>query len=130
MDYTFDFFSDRVHVLLGHNMTYPDAPSSLSPKGRVKYLAPLIQSMALTLRYRYFITTRNGRLGVGPYGTKPGDKCVIVVGSDVPMVLRQDDEHCRLIGNAYVDSAMDSELITMNRRLFVNSGPTQDFVLQ
>jgi hypothetical protein len=50
-------------------------------------------------------------LGIGPYDTEPGDLIFILLGSDVPYVLRRnsEDEKLRLVGEAYVHGIMDGE---------------------
>lgn len=51
---------------------------------------------------RAFFITKEGRLGLGPLGTIPGDQVSVFCGGHVPFVLRQKEESWRLVGDAYV----------------------------
>ncbi|KAF7185648.1 Heterokaryon incompatibility protein 6, OR allele [Pseudocercospora fuligena] len=55
--------------------------------------------------------TNNGHLGCGPEMAEVGDHVVIVLGAEVPYVIRKcpDGEHYALLGDAYVHGAMDGE---------------------
>ncbi|KAI6091619.1 heterokaryon incompatibility protein-domain-containing protein, partial [Hypoxylon rubiginosum] len=73
---------------------------------------------------RTFFVTASGRFGLGPAGTVPGDKVYILLGSDVPVILRQTPNSDRpshrtaisttgtrvppqlYVGQAYVDELM------------------------
>jgi hypothetical protein len=51
-------------------------------------------------------------LGIGPCDTEPGDLIFIILGSDVPYVLRRNSKNdkLQLIGEAYVHGIMDGEV--------------------
>lgn len=59
---------------------------------------------------RFVFTTREGRLGLGPSTAEPGDKIVVLLGCDVPVLLRPLDEGYRLVGECYVDGVMYGEM--------------------
>jgi len=64
-------------------------------------------------KYRLFLTQR-GYIGLCPSTARPGDKVYILLGSRVPHVLRNCDNHeagYTLIGDAFVYGAMDGELM-------------------
>jgi hypothetical protein len=58
-------------------------------------------------------------LGIGPYDTEPGDLIFILLGSDVPYVLRRngEDDKLRLVGEAYVDGIMDGEVFKRSQAI-------------
>jgi len=69
----------------------------------------------MTLRYRCFFTTVHGWIGVGPYDTKSGDFCALLLGGDVPFVLRNEGEQQALVGDCYVHGIMHGELMRLAR---------------
>ncbi|KIN02564.1 hypothetical protein OIDMADRAFT_160053 [Oidiodendron maius Zn] len=62
-------------------------------------------------RGRRPISVSGTYLGIGPCDTEPGDLVFIPLGSDVPYVLRRnnEDDKLRLIGEAYLHGIMDGE---------------------
>lgn len=77
-----------------------------------------------TARRRFFVS-REGFIGLGPPGTKVGDKICVLAGGKVPFILRDlegdergDNEskpgtYCRLLGDAYVHGLMDGQAVKM-----------------
>ncbi|TDZ20759.1 Heterokaryon incompatibility protein 6, OR allele [Colletotrichum orbiculare MAFF 240422] len=62
---------------------------------------------------RRFFTTRGGYWGLGPPLMRGGDVCAVLMGGDVPFVLRPtDDGRFRLVGQAYMYGVMYGELVT------------------
>lgn len=73
-------------------------------------------SQTLTLgptRGRVLFTSSTGYVGLAPHGTKEGDLIFIVVGADIPFLLRPCDDSYELIGEAYVQGVMDGEVLLM-----------------
>jgi hypothetical protein len=68
-------------------------------------------------RRRPFVTT-TGRLGLGPDSLEKGDKIVVLLGAELPFVLRETNpgQHM-LVGAAYVDGIMDGETLAMKKPL-------------
>ncbi|KAH6674810.1 heterokaryon incompatibility protein-domain-containing protein [Halenospora varia] len=63
---------------------------------------------------RPFLTSE-GYLGLGPANLQQGDIVAIIYGSDVPIVFRKtSEEKYLLIGEAYVDGAMDGQVLEMD----------------
>ncbi|KAI1131233.1 HET domain-containing protein [Nemania abortiva] len=61
---------------------------------------------------RTFIITSNGRMGIGPADTLPGDMITILFGGGVPYILRVDSEQTSsLVGESYIDGLMKGEAI-------------------
>ena len=60
---------------------------------------------------RSFLTT-TGMLSLGPVETREGDNVAVIPGSNVAYILRRvNDDSFLYIGEAYVDGAMDGELV-------------------
>jgi hypothetical protein len=60
-------------------------------------------------RTKPFVTAK-GHLGLGPHDIRPGDAIALVIGSQVPFVLREIvDGKYQIVGEAYVDGIMDGE---------------------
>ncbi|KAJ8132498.1 hypothetical protein O1611_g1123 [Lasiodiplodia mahajangana] len=76
------------------------------------YTGPLIAAMARSAS-RVLFTTNAGRMGVASVGVRPGDKVVILMGSDMPCILRDREEGntLRFIGESYVHGVMNGEVL-------------------
>jgi hypothetical protein len=71
------------------------------------------------------VITSSGRVGLVPAEIKPGDFVCLIMGLDVPFVLRQYNADLYiLVGEAYINGAMDGEILA-------NGGiETRDIMLQ
>ena len=59
------------------------------------------------------MTTSTGYIGLAPHGTREGDLIFVVMGAEVPFILRPYDDGYELIGEAYVQGVMTGEAIQM-----------------
>jgi hypothetical protein len=60
-------------------------------------------------------TTKQGYLGLGPLTCEEDDHIFILVGANVPFILRKGEEHrFQLVGEAYIHDIMDGELMQGN----------------
>ena len=87
----------------------PDLPQ----KDRIAlYLQPLISAL-VKLQGRVLFVTKTGYIGIASAGVIAGDRVTIVLGSDMPLLLRRREEsnHMRFISEAYVHDIMDGELM-------------------
>lgn len=75
-------------------------------------------------RGRVFFTSSTGYVGLAPSGAKEGDLVFVVMGADVPFILRPYDDGYELIGEAYVQGVMDGEVIQMEHI------PVQDIMIR
>ncbi|RFN49786.1 heterokaryon incompatibility protein [Fusarium flagelliforme] len=77
----------------------------------------------ITLAYTYcfsrsFVVTSTGNIGIGPSDTKIGDYAVVILGSDVPYVLRDNGSSCSFVGELYLEGYMNGEVaMAMEQRL-------------
>ncbi|KAH8671808.1 hypothetical protein BGZ60DRAFT_405968 [Tricladium varicosporioides] len=75
-------------------------------------LDPGFESFALGRR---FFITKKGYLGIGPKDTKVGDRVSVLLGLDVPLILRNRKEPSRggweVVGETYVQGIMEGEVI-------------------
>ncbi|KAE9372770.1 hypothetical protein N431DRAFT_439800 [Stipitochalara longipes BDJ] len=58
-----------------------------------------------------------GYLGIGPSETEPGDFVFVLLGSDVPFIMRRESntsEKMQVIGEAYLHGIMDGEVMENN----------------
>jgi hypothetical protein len=76
---------------------------SLSDRQWRSYLEELM-NMSVN---RVFFITEGGRMGLGPANTQKGDTVCILCGGQVPFVLRKEEMHWQLIGDAYLDGVMN-----------------------
>ena len=66
----------------------------------------------LYLENRSFIKTREGFIGLAPSNALPGDQVCILLGCDVPILLRPALNHqYRVVGECYVYGLMDGEAL-------------------
>ncbi len=85
--------------------------------------------MKSTMGHRCFFTTTSGYIGIGPEGCKPGDHVVLLLGGDMPFVLRSRSDHYQLIGDAYVHGVMHGELMQLYEREDPTGPQCIDFTL-
>ncbi|KAI4281776.1 MAG: hypothetical protein L6R38_003431 [Xanthoria sp. 2 TBL-2021] len=62
---------------------------------------------------RVLVTSADGRLGLAPRATKPGDKICVILGCSSPLVLRSDDNGFshKVVGECYLDGIMTGEAL-------------------
>ncbi|KAH7014782.1 heterokaryon incompatibility protein-domain-containing protein [Ilyonectria destructans] len=76
------------------------------------YLTTIEESigrMAMTLK---FCVTKNGRFGQLPVTSQPGDSICVLVGGEVPFVIRPTGRGTyTLVGECYIDGVMDGEAL-------------------
>ncbi|KAJ8128176.1 hypothetical protein O1611_g5460 [Lasiodiplodia mahajangana] len=60
---------------------------------------------------RRLCTATDGLVGLAPPNSVPGDKVALLLGGRVPVVLRQDADGYRLVGEAYVHGAMYGKMM-------------------
>ena len=65
---------------------------------------------------RKFFTTTKDLIGLGPRSMSKGDVICIMSGGRVPYVLREEGDHHRLIGEAYVHGLMEGQAVDANTR--------------
>lgn len=91
----------------------PDFMPGLSfSERRAAYLRPLL-TMLCKLQGRVLFITTQGYMGLCSAGVEKGDLVSILLGCDMPILLRKRDEnhHLRVIGEAYVHGIMDGEAV-------------------
>jgi hypothetical protein len=71
---------------------------------------------------RRFITTRNGKMGLAPVPTRPGDLVCILFGAAVPFILRaKNNEHYEVIGQTCIEGYMTNDIEYIRRATDVTS---------
>ncbi|KAI8945474.1 heterokaryon incompatibility protein-domain-containing protein [Xylaria longipes] len=88
-----------------------------------QYTSPLITAMTRSAS-RVLFTTEAGRMGVASVGVRPGDKVVILMGGDMPFILRdrKAGEPMQFVGESYIYGVMNREVL--------DSIPSQDKIEQ
>ena len=76
-----------------------------------KYCVPLLQSLNTCTHERQMFISKQGYVGLVPPAARPGDLLCVFLGVRVPIVLRKVEDHYVLIGESYVDGAMDGQLM-------------------
>ena len=59
--------------------------------------------------HRHLVVTEKGYLGLAPEHVHTGDLVIIMMGSQVPLVLREVQQHYVFVGDAFIDGVMDGE---------------------
>ncbi|RGP76930.1 heterokaryon incompatibility [Fusarium longipes] len=72
----------------------------------------------VTLAYTYcfsrcFVITSSGNVGIGPSDAQVGDCTAVILGSDVPYVLRSNESSWSFIGELYLEGHMKGEVSKM-----------------
>ncbi|KAI1299868.1 heterokaryon incompatibility protein-domain-containing protein [Xylaria venustula] len=71
--------------------------------------------IALTI-WRKFCVTQGGRFGQIPADSQPGDRICVLVGGEVPFVIRPTGRGTyTLVGECYLDGVMDGETLVSDR---------------
>lgn len=73
-----------------------------------------------TTNFRSLFQSSKGRYVLGPECAQQGDLICILFGGDVPFILRRmhdtEAERYMLVGEAYVDGAMDGQIMREYRK--------------
>ena len=74
---------------------------------------PLAMETVWISNYDVLLITSSGRLAVGTGRAQLGDSIVVLLGGDMPFVLRRhsDGKHWKRVGMAWVAGIMDGELV-------------------
>ena len=80
------------------------------PVGRHQWLEFVASFQQATTNRRFFIT-REGHMGLGPRGIEPGDVVCVLLGSQVPFVLRAVNDDFMLLGECYCHGIMGGEAL-------------------
>ena len=87
-------------------------------RDRVRY-GVLLHSLVKARRSRVIFITEGGRLGIASDKVLPGDMITMLLGGEVPVVLRpfgDEVEHYTYIAESYVHGFMDGEGLVEARR--------------
>ncbi|KAI0912717.1 heterokaryon incompatibility protein-domain-containing protein [Ustulina deusta] len=104
--------------------SFPDYLASCSDKAATSgkehspnpHFMPICTAVSQAAMGRVFCITEHLRLGQVPIGSEPGDRICILVGGEIPYVIRRTGQgRYRLIGEAYIDGVMDGEALEDNK---------------
>lgn len=96
-----------IHYILEYSESDRDKRVPRHPR---KFTAEAWDQAVQVARNRTLFATEDGRIGLGPYLTQPGDVVTALAGSSVPVILRPEDCVYRHLGEAYVERIMYGEL--------------------
>ncbi|CZR56554.1 uncharacterized protein PAC_06443 [Phialocephala subalpina] len=71
-----------------------------------------VSSAALRIHANRFIVSASKHVGLAPQATQEGDKIVVLLGCDFPVIMRNLRDYWILIGEIYVDGIMYGEAMT------------------
>jgi hypothetical protein len=118
-----DYFRDRYNPPMSHFPSWDESQEVLSlflrQHGDVNFEEPLdlgadsyLGRVLGCIKNRSFISTEEGRIGLGPLLTKAGDEVVVFPGCPSPMVLRStDDGRYQVVGGCFILGLMDGEAL-------------------
>lgn len=66
---------------------------------------------------RQFFVTKGNRIGLAPLHARIGDLVCILLGGEVPLLLREDEQVLTFVGECYVHGLMDGEGLIQARKL-------------
>ncbi|KAF5563844.1 het-6-heterokaryon incompatibility [Fusarium napiforme] len=84
-----------------------------STDGNQEDFAALVRNFCFD---RAFIMTTDGRMGIGPSNTCPGDTVSVILGGGVPYIIRASGKDWNLVGESYIDGLMEGETIERYRK--------------
>lgn len=94
--------------------------------GRHQWLEFTASFQQATTNRRFFIT-REGYMGLGPLNIEPGDLVCILLGAQVPFVLRAVKDGHKLMGECYCHGIMNGEAV---RQADGGEAELSDFVIR
>lgn len=101
-----------------------DLPKDVCKEQYLEPFAALIRSKTLNRR---MVLTEKGYLGLVPHETEKEDLVCILLGGDMPFILRAEGSHYKFVGESYVHGVMDGEVFNMAQAGLVS---LQDFSLR
>ena len=87
---------------------------SMEKANQTPELAEIVRKCSLNMMSRAFFTTDSGHFGFGPNNTAAGDQIFLLIGSDIPFILRPVGEKFELVGACYVHGIMYGEGLCEN----------------
>lgn len=72
-------------------------------------IAPFLSPLGEIGAFRLLFVTRGGRLGIGPVEAKSGDQVHFFLGSQFPLLLRQQSTQFELVGDCYLHGVMEGD---------------------
>ena len=78
------------------------------------YTAAVVEHCSENIKSRAFFTTNSRYLGLGPNCTAAGDQVFLLIGSDLPFILRPAGNEFELVGAFYVHGIMYGEGLCQN----------------
>lgn len=71
-----------------------------------------VDALFIAAHERKFCSTKHKRIGLVPHTIKSGDLVAIIIGADVPFVLRPTNTgRYELVGDCYIHGVMDGEAL-------------------
>ena len=80
--------------------------------GEVGEVGTYAMQMYAASRFRRFVVTENGFMGLVPFCAEAGDRVCIFLGSSTPFLIREKESSSfELVGDAYIHGVMDGEAL-------------------
>ena len=95
----------------GSNFRLQWLPCKVSYPGLTHLTALYEELVTSFLERRTLFTLEDGYFGIGPPGTMKGDRLYILLGCELPLLIRPQDQHHVLVGSCYVYGAMRGEFM-------------------
>ncbi|KAK5684751.1 hypothetical protein LTS10_002825 [Elasticomyces elasticus] len=118
---------EAIEVINDRDLDRNERSSSSSPAYSTAG-ATIVGAHPATFRRRP-ISTQKRYLGLGPEHVALGDVVTILMGAQLPIILRRVDSHYILIGEAYVHGIMDGEAVPKEKD-GVHAGFSEEFELR
>jgi hypothetical protein len=91
-------------------------PEDEVPMGReLDGVAQFFEAFDLATSRRVFCITDDGYMGLVPNRTKREDHIGVILGCDVPFVLRKAEGGWKLVGECYIHGLMDGEAMRLEQ---------------
>lgn len=78
-------------------------------KGQMKDVT-FIHAHVLSAQRRLFVT-KDGYMGTAPMGAQKGDRICVLLGCNVPLIIRPEGDHFLIIGDTYIYGMMNGEVM-------------------
>ncbi len=87
----------------------PPSPDHVNDEVLEKRERAMVSAAALRMLAKRIVVSERKLAGLPPQLAEVGNKIAVLLGCDFPVILREIDGSCELIGEVYVDSIMDGE---------------------
>lgn len=109
-NFDYDISRKQYQRSSGNNEYHTTQGSKINSRGNRLLLLSDRLDVHFVQRRAFFIT-ESGYMGLGPLGMRQGDIVSVILGASTPLLIRDENEYHRLVGQCFVWGLMDGEAV-------------------